>query len=40
VSLRNDIDPGVFVVPYAFRHRATAILGGRSEVAVRVEKPA
>ncbi len=36
--LRDDLEPGVLLVPYAFRESADAVLAGRSQVPVRAEK--
>jgi predicted molibdopterin-dependent oxidoreductase YjgC len=38
VVLRGELEPGVMLVPYAFRQLVTGVLGGRSEAAVRAEK--
>jgi predicted molibdopterin-dependent oxidoreductase YjgC len=38
VSVRDDIERGVLLVPYAFRGPVEPVLGGEAEVAVRVEK--
>jgi predicted molibdopterin-dependent oxidoreductase YjgC len=38
VVLRGELEPGVMLVPYAFRELVTGVLGGRSEAPVRAEK--
>ncbi len=38
VALRDDLEAGVTLVPYAFRDRVAAVFGGRSEVVVNVER--
>jgi predicted molibdopterin-dependent oxidoreductase YjgC len=38
VVLRDDLEPGVLLVPYAFRQRVAAVLGGHAEVAVKTQK--
>jgi predicted molibdopterin-dependent oxidoreductase YjgC len=38
IVICNELEPGVLLVPYAFRERVAGVLGGRSEVPVTVEK--
>jgi predicted molibdopterin-dependent oxidoreductase YjgC len=38
VVLRGELEPGVMLVPYAFRELVTGVLGGRSEAPVKAEK--
>jgi formate dehydrogenase alpha subunit len=38
VVLRGELEPGVMLVPYAFRELVTGVLGGRSEAPVRAAK--
>jgi len=38
IVLCDELEPGVLLVPYAFRERVIGVLGGQSEVAVTAEK--
>jgi len=38
VVVRGELEPGVVLVPYAFRDSLAGVLAGRSEVAVRAER--
>ena len=38
VALRGELEPGVLLVPYAFRELVTGVLGGRSEAAVKAAR--
>jgi predicted molibdopterin-dependent oxidoreductase YjgC len=38
ISIRTDLEPGVALVPYAFRDQAAAVLAGRRTTAVKAER--
>jgi predicted molibdopterin-dependent oxidoreductase YjgC len=38
IVLCDELEPGVLLVPYAFREAVAPVLGGRSEAAVRVAR--